>query len=323
MPHRPVALAMRAENMLKPPDAIAQNAVAFLEPHPQRDIRNPVSDNVFFVQYAPNIATSAPNQKIIPFPSPKQSRDGDRTWIVASTKSYPAAVSAQPQLSSFAAPLLPPLHISQSAKPSIYMYSFWRANSASLSQGLLSQYGGSQSAIIARFPVKHTPLTLLMRAAMTPSQPMIQEYALGASWRPDPQFPLDVILERQFRPNAADRMAAYTTIGLDKKKLPHGFTLSGYAQAGLLFDQDGGYFYDGNLHVDHPLIKRPHFETGIGLGVWTGGDHIAGRVDIGPSLHSDVMLNNVQFRISADWRFKIAGNSIPDSGPAITLSAGF
>jgi hypothetical protein len=44
---------------------------------------------------------------------------------------------------------------------------------------------------------------------------------------------------------------------------------------------------------------------------------------VGPTATLDLPLAGGSGRLSADWRFRLAGTATPGSGPALTLSAGF
>lgn len=60
-----------------------------------------------------------------------------------------------------------------------------------------------------------------------------------------------------------------------------------------------------------------------GAGIWGGGQDDLFRVDAGPSLRADIATGRANFRLTADWRFRIAGKAEPGDGPAITLSTSF
>jgi len=44
---------------------------------------------------------------------------------------------------------------------------------------------------------------------------------------------------------------------------------------------------------------------------------------VGPSAGISFRLGEAQGRVAADYRFRVAGNAEPASGPALTLTAGF
>ncbi|MCH2487899.1 MAG: hypothetical protein MK010_09195, partial [Erythrobacter sp.] len=64
-------------------------------------------------------------------------------------------------------------------------------------------------------------------------------------------------------------------------------------------------------------------EISIGAGAWGGVQRGAGRLDIGPSASVALRLGRSPVWLSADYRFRIAGDAQPGSGAAVTLSTGF
>ena len=62
----------------------------------------------------------------------------------------------------------------------------------------------------------------------------------------------------------------------------------------------------------------------IGAGAWGGIQKGASRLDAGPGATVSMPLSPKVFgRLAVDWRFRVAGNAEPDSGPALTVAAGF
>ena len=57
-------------------------------------------------------------------------------------------------------------------------------------------------------------------------------------------------------------------------------------------------------------------------GDW-GAQEDAERLDIGPSAGLSFRIGAARGRVSADYRFRVAGDAEPSSGPALTLTAGF
>jgi hypothetical protein len=72
------------------------------------------------------------------------------------------------------------------------------------------------------------------------------------------------------------------------------------------------------------LLSVGKVDTRIGAGIWGGVQKGAARLDAGPSASVAMPLGRgTNGRIAIDWRFRLAGEAVPDSGPALTLSAGF
>ena len=61
----------------------------------------------------------------------------------------------------------------------------------------------------------------------------------------------------------------------------------------------------------------------IGGGVWGAAQPGAARLDAGPQMSLPLPAAGANLRLSADWRFRLAGDAAPGSGPALTLGADF
>jgi hypothetical protein len=208
----------------------------------------------------------------------------------------------------------------------VYAYSFWRmgsGNGSALAPG--AQYGGSQSGVIATLDPFGEPdrgLALLLRGSATPDW-QEREVALGLRWRPDSGWPLSLAAERRFNMNGPDRFATYLAGGFDNLRLKGKLKASAFGQAGYVTGRGGGGFFDAQARVMHPLIKVAGVPVGIGAGSWAGGQKGAFRLDGGPTLEAQVETSLAKFRLQIDWRQKLAGNALPESGVALTVSTGF
>jgi len=214
---------------------------------------------------------------------------------------------------------------------SLYAYAFWRDDgNVALAPG--GQYGGGQIGIIAAYR--------LSEAARSPSifgrfsidadsfdQP---ETALGLRWQPSKKIPVLVAVERRLRQRAGDSVAAYLAGGPNPISLPQGAVLKGYAQAG--FDRrdsasDGipklQHFYDANVKVERHAAQDGALAISLGGAIWAGGQRGVNRLDAGPGVNVDFTLVKTNFRLSADYRFRVAGDAEPGSGPAITLTTSY
>jgi len=161
------------------------------------------------------------------------------------------------------------------------------------------------------------------------------EFAVGGRWRPIASLPISISAERRFRPREVDSFAVYAAGGFDGVRLPLKISASGYAQAGLNLADDAlagasrlQHFYDANLRADRPVgalgvSTSATAKLRAGVGAWAGGQTGVHRADIGPSVSADLNLAKTSFRLSADYRFRIAGQAQPGSGPAVTLTASY
>lgn len=213
---------------------------------------------------------------------------------------------------------------------SLYAYSFIRAGG---SRGVplgSGQYGGSQSGLIATYALSRfgtdpgkPRLAILLRGAIAHDNPAEREVALGLRWRPVRQIPVSLSVERRFRHAREDAYSAYVAGGVSEQRLPFDFRLDTFAQAGFVSNRGGGLFFDASTRADRHVASMGAVPISAGLGLWAGGQEDVFRVDAGPSITGKIPVADTQLRISADWRFRIAGDARPASGPALTLSTAF
>lgn len=242
----------------------------------------------------------------------------------AAVPDLPSSASETIVLSQPAQQLLP------GKRAQFYAYNFWRngAQAGALNSG--TQYGGSQSGFVATFALGHfatkgreEKLALLLRGAIAHDNLRDREVAAGVRWRPSRRIPLSLNAERRFRNDRSDAFAAYVAGGVSEVPLPIQFRLEAFGQAGVVSGKNAGPFFDFLARADRKVVKLGKVRISAGAGAWGGGQDNVRRVDIGPSVRSDVALGEANFRLSADWRFRVAGNASPANGPAVTLSTSF
>lgn len=204
----------------------------------------------------------------------------------------------------------------------IYAYSFWRKGGGPLTPGL-AQYGGGQSGVIATFEVA-PQWSLLVRGALAHDNIRERELATGLRWTPLKDRAFALVTERRFRNGQADALAIYVAGGKSEVPLPFGFRLDAYGQAGYLTGDDNGGFFDAQARAGRDLVPlNPTTKLNAGAGVWAGGQEGVVRLDVGPSIGTNVKLASTNVHIDADWRFRIAGDASPGNGPSLTLSTSF
>lgn len=146
------------------------------------------------------------------------------------------------------------------------------------------------------------------------------ELAAGVRVRPLRSIPVWITAERRQRlgrfGGGRNAFALFAETGLYQRPLPWGFTLDGYAQAGVVGMSSRDLFADGGATFTRPLFR----EFSGGFGVWGGVQPGLYRVDAGPRLTMKVRRN---VRVHADWRQRLAGNAQPGSGPVLTLAGDF
>ncbi|MEY3622790.1 MAG: hypothetical protein RLZZ407_349 [Pseudomonadota bacterium] len=212
----------------------------------------------------------------------------------------------------------------------VYAYSFWRQGSSPAGMLGNGQYGGSQSAVIAAIPVLrfsgnpgHSRLSMVGRVSVAHGSVREKELAAGMRWRPVARIPVQVIAERRFREDRPGAFAALVAGGQSGVKLPLGFRLDGYGQAGFVSGQGGGPFADVAAQAHRSIAQSQRASFAIGAGIWGGGQDNVMRMDIGPNIRANVSAGGAVFQFDASWRVRVAGHAQPRNGPAVTLSTSF
>ncbi len=190
-------------------------------------------------------------------------------------------------------------------------------------------YGRSQAGAVLRYSLApssaHRP-TVYTRVSKALGGAREGELAAGLAVRPIPAVPVSVAAEarafdspvhREIRP------AAFAVSELPSARLPLGFRGEVYLAGGYVGGENATAFADGQARADRPLARWGAGTLQAGGGVWGGVQEGAGRLDVGPTASIALGLGRVNARVAADWRFRVAGNAEPSSGPALTISAGF
>lgn len=192
-----------------------------------------------------------------------------------------------------------------------------------------ASYGASQAGAVIRYRLDpgsaHHP-TLYLRASTALHQPRDEEVAAGFAVRPLAGIPVIATAElRATRLVGGEslRPALALVSEFPPLKLPLGARAEAYGQAGFVGGKGATAFVDGQLRIDRPVLRLGRAELRAGGGAWGGAQEGASRVDVGPSATLGLPLGSGGARVAVDWRFRVAGNAAPASGPAITLSAGF
>lgn len=239
--------------------------------------------------------------------------------------------AAQPYPSSSASPV--PVAPARTRRWSVDSWALLRQDGAGpLANGALpATYGASQAGAVLRYrlsPGDRRQLTGYMRTTATLGTAMRETAAaLGVSARPFPGVPVVAALEGRLTEQGGARRfqpVAMAVTQLPYFALPGGLRGEAYAQAGYVAGRFATPFADGQFRADRTLFSLGNLETRVGGGVWGGVQKGAGRLDAGPSASLAMPLGKGLFgRAAVDWRFRVAGDADPGSGPALTLSAGF
>lgn len=98
-------------------------------------------------------------------------------------------------------------------------------------------------------------------------------------------------------------------------------TIDGYGEAGVRGNGDA--YAGGQARAMAAIARARGLVFSGGPGAWGSIQHsrsTVGRLDLGAGV---TMATPVGVAVSADWRWRIAGNAAPGSGPAVTISAAF
>lgn len=195
---------------------------------------------------------------------------------------------------------------------------------------LPATYGASQAGGVLRYRLAmNDPRkpSAYLRTTSTLGALTETTLALGLSARPLASVPVIVALEgRGIEQNGKHRFqgALMAVTELPPIALPGDLRAEVYGQAGYVAGRYATPFADGQARVDRHLFTLGRNELRIGAGGWGGIQKGASRLDLGPGATVSVPLNAKVFsRLALDWRFRVAGNAAPGSGPAVTFGAGF
>lgn len=197
-----------------------------------------------------------------------------------------------------------------------------------------ASYGASQAGAIVRYRLGRGDVQEsygYLRTSLAINAPgKDKEIALGFGVRPVARLPLRVLAEARLQDTAASPMqvrpVATVITELPSQALPLGFRAEAYAQAGYAGGREATPFYDAQLVVEKGFsgIGSRKRDIRMGAGIWSGGQKGAVRLDAGPRASFRLDLGDTNpARIAIDWRFRLAGNARPASGPALTIASSF
>ena len=215
-------------------------------------------------------------------------------------------------------PFLPPTRLA-AATPK-WSGSLWiaaREGSGTILASGTGQLGGSQAG--GRVYRTLTPELALTGRLSTALAAKGAEASAGIALR---HGPFAVLAERRFAIDSGGRndWSLTAVAGVSDVRLPFGAQLDGYAQAGVV-GRDG--FADGALRIERPVFARGPSRLSLGAGVWGSIQPGVARLDVGPQIVARTSVASRPFRISAEWRQRVAGAAAPGSGLVLTLGADF
>lgn len=190
-------------------------------------------------------------------------------------------------------------------------------------------YGASQAGAVLRYRLAptdpHRPAAYV-RVTSALDYGGDQEIAAGFLGRPITGLPVVAAAELRAGRLAGRTMvrpAAFAYTELAPFPLGHSLTGELYTQAGYVGGSFATPFVDGQFRADRSVMRLGPAELRAGAGIWGGAQRGASRLDVGPTMALGIAGRRGAIRTSIDWRFRVVGNAVPASGPAVTLSAGF
>lgn len=190
-------------------------------------------------------------------------------------------------------------------------------------------YGGNQVGAVLRYRLvhgsSHRPAAYF-RVSAALNDFGEREAALGLSVRPVAAIPVIVAAEGRvgaLSGRTLARPAVMAVTELPPVALPGRTRAEFYAQAGYVGGAGATAFADGQLRVDRRVAQAGPLELRAGAGAWGGAQRGAARLDVGPGATIGIAKGPAAVRVGFDWRFRVAGDAKPASGPALTVSAGF
>jgi hypothetical protein len=260
----------------------------------------------------------------------EQPRKSEKPVILAiETSSQDQIKPSHPPPEALAAePVAPPL-----SKPPIRMsVSAWGITrggrgSAALAQG--GELGGSQAGARAKlFPwhdgtLRHLGLTARISAPL--AKPLGKEASVGLVWRLADHIPVDIFVERRIALDRGGRndFSIMAAGGVNDIRLPMGWAFDAYGQAGFVGLKRREAFADGAVRLEHEIWRHGSTRFAFGGGVWGAVQPGVARLDVGPQAVLHFSTGKANFRLSAEWRQRIAGHARPASGPAVSIGTDF
>jgi hypothetical protein len=220
---------------------------------------------------------------------------------------------------------LPAPRLAAAARLSRWSASAWLFARAAAQAGLApgGSLGGSQAGARLFYRLAGSPERPLGLSARLTAGAAGRgaEAALGIDWKPLARLPLHLLAERRQAMAKSGRsdfaLAAYG--GIYDAPLAGRLRLDVDAQGGVVGIRTRDLFADGSARLSLPLGGR--FK--LGAGAWAAVQPGLGRVDVGPQASYRLSAGPAALRIDAQWRWRVAGNARPGSGPALVLSTGF
>ena len=199
-------------------------------------------------------------------------------------------------------------------------YSLVRANTAG-AIAATPVLGASQSGAALTFtpdPLSPRPVAITLRAGAAHGDGGRSSFAaVGVSWRPVAGVTLAA--ERLVPVGSAAHGDWLIRAAAGEECRFGRVRLTGYGEAGLI----GSAAYAAIEARAGAVWPRGRVEVAPSAGVWasaqTAAGHTIHRLDVGPG----IVVRSAPLTVAVDYRFRLAGNAAPASGPVATVSVNF
>jgi hypothetical protein len=188
--------------------------------------------------------------------------------------------------------------------------------------------GGSQGGGRLRYRLSSNPARPSLSASLRFAKPLQGqglEISPGLSIAGGQNWPVELIAERRIRPEKSngDQWALLAAAGIPPTELAKGLTLEAYAQAGIVGIKKSIPFAQLGVGVHRSIGSQHNLKVKAGAGFWVDQQESSGRLDLGPEIVAVVRAGERPVRLSAQWRFKVAGDAQPGSGPSLSIATSF
>lgn len=204
-------------------------------------------------------------------------------------------------------------------------WAIYRPDTGSVSLSPVGQLGGSQLGVRVQRKLLETADKTILSLNVRASAPLRvsngKEAGVGLAIRRPGRIPVELIAERRIGLDRGGRnaFAGLIATGIDDLPVLAGFTLSGYAQAGLVGIRARDGFADGSLRLERHIAAKDSLTVAIGGGAWGAVQPGVSRIDVGPSIAARFRIGKAGVRLAGEWRQRVVGEARPGSGPAITF----
>jgi hypothetical protein len=181
--------------------------------------------------------------------------------------------------------------------------------------------GGAQTGLRLLYRLNRDPARPLRIAARFASPLRSRhgaEAALGVEWRPLAGVPVHLLAERRQAIGRDGRNAFALLLHGGVSERFGRFRLDAYGQAGVVGARSRDLFADAGARLGVPVG-----DLEVGAALSGGAQPGLARLDAGPQITVRLPVAGESIRLTAEWRFRIAGDARPGSGPALTLASDF